>query len=65
MVEAMLRIEDAGYKILVSVHDELISEKEIGEGNIDEYCSLMSQLPSWANGCPVKTEGWAGNRYKK
>jgi DNA polymerase len=65
MVEAMLRIEDAGYKILVSVHDELISEKEIGEGNIDEYCSLMSQLPSWANGCPVKTEGWKGIRYRK
>ena len=65
MAEAMLRIDDAGYKIVLSVHDELLAEKPIGEGNLEEFENLMAELPDWASGCPVKAKGWQGDRYRK
>lgn len=63
MAEAMLRCEKAGYKICLSVHDELLCER-VG-GSVDEFENLMSELPAWAKGCPVKSEGWSGSRYSK
>lgn len=65
LAEGMLRIEKAGYQIVLTVHDEILAERKTGEGNVEEFCKLMSALPVWAAGCPVAAEGWAGNRYKK
>jgi DNA polymerase len=65
MAEGFLRIEKAGYTPLLSVHDEAISEAPLGFGSIEEYETLMAELPAWAEGLPVKAEGWAGPRYKK
>lgn len=63
MAEAMLRIDDAGYDILVSVHDELIAEHD--RGSVEEFCKLMATLPSWGAGIPLACEGWSGERYRK
>jgi len=65
MADAMLRIEAAGYEVILSVHDELVAERNIGEGTIEEYESLMSTVPEWGRGCPIKVEGWVGKRYRK
>lgn len=67
MADAMLRIESAGYDILFSVHDELVAERTIGEGNLAEFEKLMETLPAtWGKGAPIKVEGWTSkNRYKK
>lgn len=65
MAEAMLKIDKAGYDINLSVHDELLAEKEIGKGSLEEFTNLMSSIPMWAKGCPVKVESWTGMRYKK
>lgn len=65
MAEAMLRIESRGYEIVLSVHDELLAERQKGLGAIDEFENLMAELPIWAEGCPVKVEGWKGPRYRK
>lgn len=65
MADAMLRIEDMGYNIVLSVHDELLAERSIGTGNLNEFESLMAKTPAWAAGCPVKVEGWQGMRYRK
>lgn len=65
MADAMLRIEDAGYEVILSVHDELVAERKIGEGTLEEYESLMSTVPEWGKGCPIKVEGWVGKRYRK
>jgi DNA polymerase len=62
---AMLRCERAGYEVVLSVHDELLAEREIGKGDAHEFNRLMAVLPTWAAGCPVKAEGWSGPRYKK
>lgn len=62
---AMLRCEKAGYEIVLSVHDELLGEREIGKGSVTEFTRLMTVLEPWAAGCPVKADTWKGLRYRK
>lgn len=65
MVEAMFRVEEAGYPLVLTVHDELLSEVPEGFGSADEYQRLMSVLPAWASGLPVATAAWEDKRYVK
>lgn len=65
MAEAMLRIEEKGYEIVLTVHDEIIAEKKTGTGTVEEFQKLMAELPAWAKGCPIDVEGWKGTRYRK
>lgn len=59
-------IEGAGYEFILSVHDEALAEREKGKGSPKEFLDLMAgQLPQWAQGAPVKAEGWVGPRYRK
>jgi DNA polymerase len=65
MAASMLRIERAGYPVLLTVHDEVVSERKKGVGSLSEFEKLMSTIPAWGEGCPVKAEGWVGERYRK
>lgn len=65
MAEAMLRAETMGYEIILTVHDELVSETERNFGSVSEFGSLVSEVPAWAPGLPVAAEAWEGSRYKK
>lgn len=66
MAEAMLRCEESRiYSPILSVHDELIAEANQYQGNVKEFEALVGQCPTWAPGCPIAAEGWAGPRYRK
>ena len=66
LADAMLRVEAAGYDIVAHVHDEIICEVPIGVSSVDEICSLMSQLPDWAdNTLPLNADGYECEYYKK
>lgn len=66
MAEAMLRLEAAGYPIVLSVHDEIIAERpQGGGGSVDDFMRLMSVVPPWAAGLPVRVEGFRDVRYRK
>ena len=65
MVESMLVVEYHGYAILLTVHDEIISEVDEGFGSLKEYEELMGRSPLWARDCPIGVEGWIGKRYRK
>jgi DNA polymerase len=65
MAEAMLRVDAAGYKPIITIHDEVVCEVPKGFGSMDEFKALMVEVPNWAAGCPVAADGWMGKRYRK
>ncbi len=67
LVDAMLRCEKAGYKVVLHVHDEIVAEvdKRFSILMLDNFLNSITTLPKWAEGCPVEAEGWRGKRYKK
>lgn len=65
MSHAMLNVEKCGYPLILTVHDELITEVPSNFGSVAELTSIMCQLPEWAKGLPIKAEGWEGFRYCK
>lgn len=65
LAESFLRIEAAGFKPVLQVHDEVVAEAPIGFCTLEDYEALMSVLPDWAEGLPLKAEGWIGPRYRK
>jgi DNA polymerase bacteriophage-type len=62
MVEAMFRAEAAGHKIVLTVHDEIVTE---GDCRADELKRIMEIRPKWAEHWPLKVSAWEGNRYRK
>lgn len=66
MAPAMLRCENAGYTALLNVHDEMITEKKIGEGSVEEFIKIICKRPKWADdNLVIEAKGWKGPRYKK
>lgn len=65
MMTAIVALEKAKYRALLTVHDEALCEREIGKGSIEEFTEIMCRIPPWADGLPVKAEAWKGPRYKK
>jgi DNA polymerase len=58
--------ENAGYKVVLSVHDELICETPDTKDFTHQGLSkLMSTNPPWAIGLPLNANGFESYRYKK
>ena len=65
-VYGLLALERAGYPIVLHVYDEDVAEVREGEGSIEEFERIMSTMPAWASGWPIKASGgWRGKRYRK
>lgn len=66
LADALLRLEAAGYPVIMHVHDEVICEVPQGFGSVEELEAIMEQNPAWAEGWPIKADGgWRGLRYRK
>lgn len=67
LVSAMRRLEDAGYPVVMTIHDEIISEPYTGRADQKEFERIMAEPPAWAKslGVPIAVEGWTGRRGRK
>lgn len=62
---ALLRLEKAGYPVVMHCHDEAICEVPIGQGSVKEVNRIMAVSPEWAEGLPLKADGFETEFYKK
>lgn len=59
-------IERDGFEIILSVHDELLTETpDVDEYNEHRLSKLMSRNPPWARELPLNADGYSGYRYRK
>ena len=65
LAEAMLRVEKKGYPIVMHCHDEIIAEVPEGSGSVDEMCEVMAVQPEWAEGLPLRADGFECKFYQK
>jgi DNA polymerase len=64
LAEAMLRLNDAGYNIVMHVHDEAVIEAPDGT-SLEEICAIMGQTPKWADGLLLRADGYVCDFYRK
>lgn len=62
---AMLRLRNAGFEIVMHIHDEAVVEVPEGISSVDEICYIMSEAPGWAAGLPLRADGYECEFYKK
>ena len=65
LATAMLRVDKAGYKIVMHVHDEIVMQMPDDAGSLAEVEALMSEAIPWAPGLPLGADGFESNYYKK
>lgn len=65
-VYGLIGLERAGYRVVLHVYDENVVEVPAGWGTVEEVEAIMSTMPPWAAGWPVRAAGgWRGKRYRK
>lgn len=65
LAEAMLRLDNAGFHIVMHVHDEVVLEVPYGVSSVEEVCRIMTKVPLWVEGLPLNAEGYECAYYKK
>lgn len=64
---ATLKLEDAGYPLVLHVYDEIVVEVPEGFGSDGEFAALMADRPAWAADWPVRVgeDMFREVRYRK
>lgn len=60
---ALLRLDAAGFKIIMHVHDEVVIEGQ--PGDLARATEIMSQPVPWAPGLPLAADGFEARYYQK
>ena len=64
LAEAMLRLNAAGYRIVMHIHDEAVIEAP-PETELDNICTVMGETPQWAKGLLLRADGYICDFYQK
>jgi DNA polymerase I-like protein with 3'-5' exonuclease and polymerase domains len=62
--DAILRLEDAGFNVVMHIHDEVVVEVD-EDGDLDAIEELLKVVPEWLPGLPLDCEGAITDRYMK
>ncbi len=67
LAEAILRCEEAGYRVVFHCHDEVVCCIPTSHANLAyaDICRIMETPPDWAKGFPLAVEGKVSRRYEK
>lgn len=65
LAESILKLEDKGFSINFHVHDEVVLDMPKGISSVKEITAIMGEPISWAQGLPLKAEGYETCFYKK
>ena len=67
MASTLMSLDEAGHKVIAHIHDEVIVEveKSSAKQNYAEIVSLMEKTPDWAEGLPLKADGYITPFYLK
>jgi len=57
-------VEEDGFDVVLSVHDEVGAEGD-EDRSLDDFIAGMERIPKWAEGCPVSAAGYVAKRYRK
>ena len=64
LTESMRRLDEAGYHIVMHVHDEVVIEAP-ADASLEDICETMGRAPAWAKGLLLRADGYTTDFYKK
>lgn len=66
LANGMRKAEASGYEIVLTVHDELVTETPDNDNfSVDELSSFLATNPVYAEGFPLAAAGFEASRYRK
>lgn len=65
LVTGMVNMEEAGYTIIGTIHDEIVSEQDETFGSFEHASALMLKQSKHADGLPLAVDGRRAKRYAK
>ena len=65
LAHAVLKVEPAGYPVVLMAHDELMALVPEGFGDAEKFGRLMCEQAVWCKDLPLSFEAWRGKRFKK
>ena len=65
LAESLIRLEVAGFRTVMHVHDEVILDVLEEKANLKTVTDMMGEPITWANGLLLRAEGYETEFYKK
>ena len=67
IAEQILRVEDAGWRVVTTTHDEIVAIAPTKQADrcLESMIKIMSTAPKWAPGLPLAAEGGHDINYSK
>jgi hypothetical protein len=62
LMDAVVRLEEAHYDVVLTIHDEVICEVAEDFGSLEEFQALVAQRPTWAPDLPLAVKARIGPR---
>lgn len=64
LAEALLRLRNTCYDVVLHVHDSIVAEVPEGVGSVDKFVGLLVECPEWATGLPLAAKGYRSRRFQ-